>query len=185
MKKFILIAIIATVLSSCSTVYFNNVQPSDGTILTEIPEDIHGKWNVENLDLMINSNSVTLIEKKEKLNGKEKDHIDESYFISDSFIVKQAGKYLVFNLKSDSLWSILIVNKTAIDRIEVFRPYVNDKRIKKTNLKIVEAPLNSKNTNEYNVFTSGQITSKQLKKIIDNENRIVFLKNGTSKAITR
>lgn len=177
MKKFAFIFIIAAVLSSCSTVYFDNVQPSDGTILTEIPQEIIGEWNIEDGNLLITSNSVTLIETKKKLNDKkEEEKTVDSYFISDSFIVKQAGKYLIFNLKTDSLWSIYIVSKTATNKIEIYRPYINEKRILKTNLKIIEGSTGSENKNEYDVFTSGQVTTKQIKKIIDKNDKFIFYK---------
>lgn len=185
MKKFAFIFIMTAVLSSCSTVYFDNIQPSDGTILTEIPQEIIGEWNVEDGNLLITSNSVTLIDKKNKLNEKEEEKTVESYFISDSFIVKQAGKFLVFNLRVDSLWSIFIVSKTATNKIEIYRPYINEKKILKTNLKVIEDPTDSENKNEYDVITSGQVTSKQIKKIIDKNDKFIFYKKGTSKSIKR
>jgi hypothetical protein len=173
--KLSLIILLSLSLSSCVVTYFDAVQPMDGTTVTEIPSKFQGNWENEKIKITSNSDSIALIELKD---GKPKNS-EENIFIhvSDSCIVKTAGKYCVLNLKDKNQYQLIIL-KSKANSIEVYRPYINDKRIKGTNLKILDVPVDTTKANDI-TYVTGQITSKQLKKIIDTKDKMILLKDGT------
>ncbi|TXH55529.1 MAG: hypothetical protein E6Q89_06650 [Bacteroidia bacterium] len=147
----------------------------DGTTVTEIPSNFHGNWENDEIKITSTAKSIALIE----LNNNKPKNPEENIYIhvSDSCIVKTSGKYCVLNLKSKNHYQLIIL-KSKANRIEVYRPYINDKRIKGTNLKILDVPVDTTNASE-NTYVSGQITSKQLKQIIDKKDKMILLKDGT------
>ncbi|MCO5260365.1 MAG: hypothetical protein M9916_09495 [Crocinitomicaceae bacterium] len=189
MKALFTILSISLVLFSCTTTYFTQIQPKDGAILSEIPKEYQGEWIVDDSRLTIKPSTVTLSEDIEKVNDKKSIRGTETYTISDSFVVKSAGKYCVFNVKEDSMWVIFIFKHVADDNIEIYHPYINDKRIKKTGLSYLH-PQNqsiedSLEVKDRNTYIGGQIPSNKLKKIIDKNDRITLLKNGKSYILKR
>lgn len=189
-------------LSSCVTVHFNEPQPKGGERLYTVPEELHGKWrdmdegNEINKFGLIESDLVyddSLAEFHD-----EYVVVDTSYeyiYLNDSIRLYKAKDYYVYNYLEDWGWTVLVIDKDDQGNLNFYAPNNFTALSKFRGLKVDSVQLQSLNRYdelEYkmivkpdfdnmredqiedviDVYVSGQIKKRDIKKLIRHENFI-------------
>jgi hypothetical protein len=191
MKTLYFLTFLSVIITSCSSVSFLEPQPIGGTLLNEIPKELHGNWSVERDSIAINKNGFDI-------NSPE---IKNAHIIlSDTFRLYKANNYYVFNFSETNkeYWQIILIKKLKNGDINIYetrdyRLFANDKNLKiesihygntaesfDTTVNKINQDLHKKSNYQEAVF-SGRMNIKTLDKITKNERNILLSlkKDGT------
>jgi hypothetical protein len=193
MKTLYFLTFLSVIITSCSSVSFLEPQPIGGTLLNEIPKELHGNWSVERDSIAINKNGFDI-------NGQS---IGPAHIILiDTFRLYKANNYYVFNFskKDKEKWEIILLKKLKNGDINIYetrdyRLFANDKNLKiesinystfgnennlDTTVNQINQDLHKKSDYQTAIF-SGRMNIKTLDKITKNNKNIIFTlkKNGT------
>lgn len=191
MKALYFLTFLSVIISSCSSVSFLETQPNGGTLLNEIPEELHGNWLVEKSSISISKNGFDI-------NSPE---IKNAHIIlSDTFRLYKANNYYVFNfsMKDKEKWEIILLKKLKNGDINIYetrdyRLFTKDKNLKietihygntgepiDTTVNKINKDLHEKSSYQQALF-SGRMNIKTLDKITKNERNILLSlkKDGT------
>src|SRR5690554_2581976 len=105
MKKIslVLVAIMASALSSCVTHYFAEPVPTDAKDYSYIPKAMQGSWATEN-ELHTIGKNKWISEEVDSLGNKT---TTVEFELSDSLIVKRFKRYYFFNsLEKNGYWAV-------------------------------------------------------------------------------
>ena len=202
-KGFTYGVFICVFLHSCTTVYFDRPQPRDGKILEGFPDEILNVWSIsENqgrLEIEFKLNALVITE-------YEKDSISNDMVVGkrseialgDSIILKHCKSFYALSLKEkENQYQIACLVLNEEDEVSIYAPqklpfWKSSRRLKLDSVQVsngssfmgAEESRMQKNfdLNEgeeiNNVYYSGSLKSKHLKKMIRKENLIMTLTSG-------
>jgi len=194
-------------LSSCFRLYFDQPQPKNGVLLSSVPDELQGAWCSE-FDEKIQKDT-TFIDHRGmyhmKFDSLQMKFVEESLFLSDTFLLYQAGDYYVTNGTDDGIWwEINILHVQDNGDIHIYYPSTAPYFGKRCGLRVdsidqtygrygadssewiertplFKKSLSMKNVLQRNaVYYSGQFRIKDIKKVIISDNLVYnFRKDGT------
>jgi hypothetical protein len=191
-------------LSSCSHIYFTEAQAGGGTLLSEVPKELHGKWKIDEKESAKENITEWLTIEKEgyryfKVVKDSLQKVDtvktETTLLSDSTKLYVSGKIYIFNYQDENPnWEIVVLEKRANGSIYFYESrdpnfYKRDK-----NLNLVQAkytideeekivktldPPYTESANFLHAIFSGQLENKTLHRLTRKKFRLhVLKKNG-------
>ncbi len=86
MKTLYFLTFLSVIITSCSSVSFLETQPNGGTLLNEIPKELHGNWSIERDSISISKDAFDI-------KGSYEGHIT----LNDTSRLYKANNYYVFN----------------------------------------------------------------------------------------
>ena len=105
MKTFIPFALLLMVLTSCNSTFFQNAQPHNTKDQKSIPQNLMGAYVNGKTTLKIETNSITLNNKK--------------YDIGRDLVLRSEGRYHYANLKrsvnGNTYWKVMIISQNDKD----------------------------------------------------------------------
>ena len=104
LKRAAFFLLIAIIITSCTTVYFDRPQPKDGIVMTEFPEEVQGTWNLMeqlgSLKIELSATSMTMTEyEKDSITNQNVIKKSTEVLLGDSIILKDCKSFYVMNLK--------------------------------------------------------------------------------------
>ena len=195
-RPVFLFTIFSFILSSCVQVYFIEPQPKGGILLTEIPEELQGKWTLASSEFIIDKRGYTFYQIGTDTLSNSSDTIYERVNLTDSVrLYKSKRFYIVNSREDDKNWEIVVIKKLRNGDIYLYETRDPEFYIKDRNLKLVSAKyeIDDRDTivgslNPYfegssrfqSAIFSGQMKLKGIKKIAKKKNIIFILKkDGT------
>jgi hypothetical protein len=191
-------------LPSCSHIYFTEAQAGGGTLLSEVPKELHGKWKIDERGSAKEGITEWLIIEKEgyryfKVVKDSLQKVDtvktETTLLSDSTKLYASGKLYIFNYQDENPnWEIVVFEKRANGSIYFYESRDPKFFIRDKNLNLVQAkytideeetivktldPLHNESANfQYAIF-SGQLANKTIHRLTRKKYRLhVLKKNG-------
>ena len=191
-------------LPSCSHIYFTEAQAGGGTLLSEVPKELHGKWKIDERGSAKEGITEWLTIEKEgyryfKVVKDSLQKVDtvktETTLLSDSTKLYVSGKIYIFNYQDENPnWEIVVLEKRANGSIYFYESrdpnfYKRDKNInlvqakyttdkEKKIVKTLDAP-NTESANFQHAIFSGQLTTKTIHRLTRKKYRLhVLKKNG-------
>lgn len=142
MKYFLLLPL-SLLLSSCFHVYFDQPQPKDGILLTEVPQELWGKWSEDtqpsNNFVQIHAQGMTTSSgDTDSFTDDGEIHIEHSY-LSDSVKLYKVNEYYVVNLlgkEANGRWEMVIIDVEENGDLSWYYPYTTPYAGKGHGLKI-------------------------------------------------
>lgn len=192
-NRLVFFVLLMVVISSCTNVYFDQPQPKNGEILKYIPLELQGIW-VDKLDtLYITKHGFEEVNVKTDSSGTISSIKRETHFLSDSLMLQKAEKYYVVNIREKKNWQVVILDRQSNGDIIWYYPLNppffgegNGLKIKKVKGKIngietIDQSLTNKDKGSISsVYYEGQFKSKDIKKILLEENQLwIFKADGT------
>jgi len=192
-NRLVFFVLLMVVISSCTNVYFDQPQPKNGEILKYIPLELQGVW-VDKLDtLYITKNGFEEVNVKTDSSGTILSIKREAHFLTDSLMLKKADKYYIVNIREKKNWQVVILDRQNNGDIIWYYPLNtpffgegNGLKIKKVKGKIngietTDQSLTNKDKGSISsVYYEGQFKSKDIKKILKEENQLwIFKADGT------
>jgi hypothetical protein len=127
-KLFISISILLLLLASCSSIYFQEVQPKGGDNLTEMPEELFGIWQGDSEGWKIDKNGFTNIDYKTDTLDNIIDTVYTITPLSDSTRIYRTKDFYVLNLRDNSqYWEIVVIR--SINKGDIYFYYISDPEI--------------------------------------------------------
>lgn len=128
MKSIITISSLLLLLASCSSIYFQEVQPKGGVYQTEMPNDLYGIWFGETEGWQINEHGITNIDFKTDSLDNIIDTLYNTTPLSDSLRVYRVNDLYVLNSRENSqYWEIVIFQPKKNGDIYLY--YISDPKI--------------------------------------------------------
>jgi len=192
-NTLVFFAFLLVFISSCTNVYFDQPQPKNGEILKYVPTELQGTW-IEKLDtLYITKHGFEEVNVKTDSAGTIASIKRETHVLSDSLMLQKAGKYYVINIRERKKWQVVILDKQNNGDIIWYYPLSppffgegNGLIIQKVKGKIngietIDKSLTNKDKGSISsVYYQGQFKSKDIKKILIEENQLwIFKTDGT------
>lgn len=198
MKKLILISLFG-LFGGCTKVYFDQPQPKNAKALNVVPKELRGKWVLDEdttyitekgrLDITVYTDSL-----------KKTEVTKEAAYLSDSLILKKAGKFYVINQRDDAGWHITVIKKEKNGDLSWYLPhnypYFNERHRLKVNkvvlgsgdhrgdsieCKSLKDIKNLDTSDIREVHYKGKLKISDIKKAIVPKNLVyIFKKNGTT-----
>ncbi|MBE9469134.1 MAG: hypothetical protein IMY72_12550 [Bacteroidetes bacterium] len=165
-KLFLLIVVILTIITSCTTVEFETPQPKNSVELSEFPKNALGIYLDDNND------TLTILKKSFKYGNKKSTvfHMAET-LTPNKIILKKYNNYFVLNLRdTSSIWNVIMFRKYN-KNILVYYINLGEKNKDEiiNNLKNITATKEMKNEKgEIEKYIINP-TEKEFKLLIDNE----------------
>ena len=186
--------------------YFDQPQPKNGVLLSSVPEELQGAWCSEYGGEM--PKDTTFIDRRGmyhlKFDSVAMKYVEESLFLSDTFLLYRAGDYYVTNATDDGKWwEINILHVQTNGDILIYYPSTAPYFGKRCGLRVdsidqtygrygadssdwiertplFKKSLSMKNVLQRNaVYYSGQFRIKDIKKVIIPDNLVYnFRKDG-------
>ena len=203
-KQTAFLLLIATVFTSCTTVYFDRPQPKDGMVMTEFPEEIQGTWNLMeqlgSLKIVLSASSMTMTEyEKDSITNENVVKKSTEVLLGDSIVLKDCKSFYAMNLKeNDKQFQVVTLVTNDQNDLLVYSPkslpfWKNSCRLKLDSVIVSEGGFmgggeerTQKNfeiaegENISTIFYSGWLKSKHLKKIHREDNLLLILRrDGT------
>lgn len=104
MLNKLLITLIITGLTSCNNVFLDSPQPINTENLINIPSELQGEWENDEVKIVIDKTSFKLTELRPDNTTKE-----TYYVISDSVLLRKADQIYVANIKKGEWWEIFLL----------------------------------------------------------------------------
>lgn len=128
MKSFISISILTFLFASCSSIYFEEVQPKGGDHLTEMPKELFGIWHGDSEGWRIDKYGFTNIDYKKDTLDNIIDTVYTTTPLSDSTSIYRTNDFYVLNLRENSqYWEIVIIRPMVNGDIHFF--YISDPKV--------------------------------------------------------
>lgn len=128
MKLFTSIAILLFLFESCSSIYFQEVQPKGGDNLTEIPKELFGIWHGDGEGWKIDEYGFTNIDYKTDTLDNIIDTVYVTTPLSDSTRIYRAKDFYVLNLRKNSqYWKIVVIR--PMNKGDIYFYYISDPEI--------------------------------------------------------
>jgi len=204
LKRAAFFLLIAIIITSCTTVYFDRPQPKDGIVIEEFPEEIQGTWNLMeqlgSLKIELSATSMTMTEyEKDSITNQNVIKKSTEVLLGDSIILKDCKSFYAMNLKeNDKQYQVVTLVTNDQNDLLVYSPkslpfWKNSCRLKLDSVVVSEGGFmgggeerTQKNfeiaegENINTIFYSGWLKSKHLKKIHREEDLLMILKrDGT------
>jgi hypothetical protein len=194
MKLFISISILILLSASCSSIYFQEVQPKGGDNLTEMPKELFGIWHGDSEGWKIDKYGFTNIDYETDTLDNIIDTVYKTTLLSDTTRIYRTKDFYVLNLRKNSqYWEIVVIR--PMDNGDIYFYYISDPKIftkikgiklERANyyidgelrtLKTVDPDGESSIKFESAVF-SGQMKSRSLRKALKSLTPTIFGKDG-------
>lgn len=128
MKLFISISILILLFASCSSIYFQEVQPKGGDNLTEMPKELFGIWHGESEGWKIDKYGFTNIDYETDTLNNIIDTVYKTTPLSDSTRIYRTKDFYVLNLRENSqYWEIVVIR--PMDKGDIYFYYISDPKI--------------------------------------------------------
>lgn len=110
MKSTTTLSLVICFLSSCSSIYFHEIQPKGGERLSEIPKELHGTWYSDSEGWKIDEEGFTNIDfRKDTLNNII-DTVYKTTLLSDSTRIYRAKDYFFLNYRENTdYWEVIVI----------------------------------------------------------------------------
>lgn len=198
MKKLLLLFLFA-VFCRCAVVYFEEPQPKGAKALTTVPKELRGNW-FDKTDTVYISEKGRLDISAYTDNLKKTTIKKEINYLSDSLILKKAGKFYVVNARDVVGWTVMILKKEKNGDLSWYvplnYPYFIERRHLKANkvvfsgggdhrgdsieCKSLKDIKNLDTSNIIEVHYKGKLKTRDIKKIIVSKNLLcTYKKDGT------
>lgn len=195
MNQIITICCSLLLFTSCSHIYFQEVQPRGGDRLNEIPKGLYGEWHGDTESWLINELGITNIDFKTDSLENIIDTVYSTTPLSDSMRIYKSEGIYVFNFRENNeYWEIAIFQPQSNGDISIYN--ISDPKLfaKVKGLKLVEAnyTIDDEYQTVYNLdpeaesslkfesaIFSGQMKLKSLKKVLHEISPTIFKHNGT------
>ncbi len=196
MNRIITMCYSLLLFTSCSHIYFQEVQPKGGVMLTEMPKELYGKWFEANSEgWEINQFGITKIDFKTDSMENIIDTVYSTTPLSDSMrIYKSEGLYILNYREKCEYWEIAFFQPQTNGDISIYN--ISDPKVfaKVKGIKLVEAnyTIDDEYRTVYNLdpeaesslkfesaIFSGQMKLKSLKKVLNETSPTIFKYDGT------
>ncbi|MBL4657919.1 MAG: hypothetical protein JKX73_07965 [Flavobacteriales bacterium] len=97
MKKILVLCAIPLFLSSCFTVSFLEPQPQGVENLSDFPDKLIGNYLADDDTVVVTHKSYTME--------------NETFYISDSVVVKKFKKFYVVSVREEQTWTVMLVEQ--------------------------------------------------------------------------
>jgi hypothetical protein len=128
MKFSISISVLLFLLASCSSIYFQEVQPKGGDILTEMPKELFGIWQGDSEEWKIDEDGFTNIDYKTDSLENIIDTVYSTTSLNDSTRIYKSADFYVLNLRKNSeYWEIVVIR--PMDNGDLYFYFISDPKI--------------------------------------------------------
>lgn len=128
MKLFTSISILLFLFASCSSIYFQEVQPKGGDNLTEIPKELCGIWHGDSEGWKIDEYGFTNIDYQTDTLDNIIDTVYTTTPLSDSTRIYSTKDFYVLNLRENSqYWEIVVIR--PMNNGDIYIYYISDPKI--------------------------------------------------------
>jgi hypothetical protein len=128
MKFSISISVLLFLLASCSSIYFQEVQPKGGDILTEMPKELFGIWQGDSEEWKIDEDGFTNIDYKTDSLENIIDTVYSTTSLNDSTRIYKSADFYVLNLRENSeYWEIVVIR--PMNNGDLYFYFISDPKI--------------------------------------------------------
>lgn len=196
MNNLVFVILLTLILQSCVSIYFQEPQPKNGKLLSEIPEELRGEWLINEEGVKIDDSNYRNIQfRRDTLNAVY--DVDTTLIkLCDTNRLYKIKQFYVFNYRANgSPWEIIVIEVNLKGDISFYETRETTLFEKDKKLEFIEANYNIdgndstvyvlsdgiEGSSRFNSATfSGQMLYKTVKKIARKKNLIIRLnKDGT------
>ena len=180
--KFLIFIVSLLLISSCSHIYFEEVQPKGGVRQSEMPEELYGYWFGESEGWELSENGITNIDFETDSLGNVLDTTYQTTPLSYSLRIYKAKEfYLIHTRENSPYWEIITLKLMKNGDLNIYHSIdpkifasVKGLKLEYANYDIDEESQNVNKLdpehNESIIFNhalfSGQMKVRQLRKIV-------------------
>ncbi len=130
MQKEIVFLLLISLLASCTSILYQSPQPVNKKALEQFPKKYRGIYAFEDDD----SPGMMIVGKRIfHLNAESNSIGDETYYLSDSLVIKKGMGYLFLNfLDKDDLWELYVVKRMKGGQLILLDEVSSDEKTIKT-----------------------------------------------------